>query len=303
MYSAGRAPSVIPALSFRDATGSWRRGWEFWTGVTMRLGACVSVHVAVTCPGLPLDFVEENVQRFLCPERSDAEFESNLARAQQLPIQVEAANAMFPSDLRLVAGPGLPIDGTRVQRYARTAIERAGRAGILVIVFGSGAARARPDGVSREEALAQLGEHLAAWSVWAEDAGIVLALEPLRCEETNIVNTIGEGGRLVQSVARPGVGLLVDLYHAACNGEAPESVLPFPSILSHVHVAEMRDRSAPGRYGEDFRPWLSVLHKMGYDGRISLECAWQDFATEAGPAIAALRAQWNEAALMTVSSR
>jgi sugar phosphate isomerase/epimerase len=67
-------------------------------------------------------------------------------------------------------------------------------------------------------------------------------------------------------------------------------------VLTHVHVAEKLERAAPGCNGDDFRPLFSVLHEIGYDQRISIECHWQNLVGEVGLAIATLRKQWEEAA-------
>ena len=74
--------------------------------------------------------------------------------------------------------------------------------------------------------------------------------------------------------------------------EPPEDILLWASLLSHVHVAEKQERAAPGRYGEDFRPCFCALHQAGYDHRISIECTWQNLATEVSPAIETIREQW-----------
>ena len=174
----------------------------------------------------------------------------------------------------------------------KTALQRAEQVGIRVIVFGSGSARACPPGYNRDEAVQQIGAHLSQWGEWAEKHNVQIVLEPLRYEETNTLNTVTEAGRLVASIDRPGVRLLADIYHMACNNESPEDILPWSSLLSHVHVAEKQERAAPGRHGEDFRPYFAALHQAGYDRRISIECNWQDLATEVSQGIETLREQW-----------
>ena len=47
----------------------------------------------------------------------------------------------------------------------------------------------------------------------AADQGVTLALEPLNRFETFMVNTVADGLRLVEQVARPAVGLLLDTFH------------------------------------------------------------------------------------------
>ncbi|GCE07594.1 sugar phosphate isomerase/epimerase family protein [Dictyobacter aurantiacus] len=266
----------------------------------MKFGICTSFRTISQLNEIALDYLEENVQRFLIPERPQVEFEELLHAVRQLPFPVEAANSLLPADLRLIESPSQHVDRPRLESYMRTALRRAEQAGIRIFVFGSGGARNYPADIEKEAAAQQLAEHMATWSGWAREHGVQIVLEPLRYEETNILNTVAEGGALVSTIAGSGARLLADVYHMACNGEDPESILPYRSLLAHVHVAEKQDRAAPGHHGEDFRPYFSALHRAGYDQRISIECNWSDFSSEAVPALAQLRTQWEESSRQTV---
>ena len=258
----------------------------------MRFGVCASYLEIAALQDIPCDYVEEGVQDFLLPERPREEFEANLRGVRALPVPIEAANGMLPGDLKLIAAPGYPVDMARIERYMKTALQRAELAGIRVIVFGSGRARACPPGCDTVDAAQQIGAHLARWGAWSQNHGVLIALEPLSYDETNMLNTVAEAGALVQRLNAPGCALLADTYHMANNGEQPESIVRWGAQLAHVHVAEHEDRAAPGRHGEDLRPYFAALRRANYDRRISIECDWLDFAAEIGPAIATLRAQW-----------
>jgi sugar phosphate isomerase/epimerase len=258
----------------------------------MRFGICAPYREVAALKSCPFDYLEESVQRFLLPERPQEEFEKCWQEARQLPVPIEAANSLLPADLTVVATPSRLVDTKRLERYMKTALQRAEQVGIRIIVFGSGSARACPPGYNRADAVQQIGAHLSQWSDWAQRRRVQIVLEPLRYEETNTLNTVAESGTLVASIGKPGARLLADVYHMACNNESPEDILLWASLLSHVHVAEKQDRAAPGRYGEDFRPYFSALHQADYDRRISIECNWQNFAAEVGPAIETLREQW-----------
>ena len=215
--------------------------------------------------------------------------------ARSLALPIEACNSMLPADLLLIATPQQSVDTVRLERYIKTMLQRAEQVGIRVIVFGSGQARACPPGYDHNDAVQQLGMYLATWSEWGREHGVSIALEPLRYEETNILNTVTEGGALVTKHILSGATLLIDTYHMACNGEKPTDILPWTALISHVHVAEKQDRAAPGHYGEDLQPYFSALHEGNYDSRISIECNWQDFANEVGPAIETVKKQWADA--------
>src|SRR2546421_5862537 len=222
----------------------------------MRFGICAPYREVAALKTYPFDYLEENVQRFLIPEPPQEEFEEFWQEARQLPVPIEAANSLLPADLTVVATPTRPVDTKRLERYMKTALHRAEQVGIRVIVFGSGGARACPPGYNRDEAVQQIGAHLSQWGEWAEKHNVQIVLEPLRYEETNTLNTVTEAGRLVASIDRPGVRLLADIYHMACNNESPEDILPWSSLFSHAPVAARQERAAPARPVEDSRPYL-----------------------------------------------
>jgi sugar phosphate isomerase/epimerase len=284
------APRHHPAREGEDA-----KHHTYSTGIerkNMRFGICAPFREVASLKSIPFDYLEENVQRFLVPEQPQETFAALLEEARRLPVPIEAANVLFPGDLTLVATTTQSVDRQRLERHIKTVLQRAAQVGIQVIVFGSGRARACPPGHDHDDAIRQIGEHLATWSVWARDYGVQIVLEPLRYEETNTLNTVAESGALVSQVADTGARLLADIYHMACNGEAPESILPYAGLLSHVHVAEREGRTAPGVHGEDFRPYFAALHQGGYDRRISIECNWRDLSAEVDRAIAVLKEQW-----------
>ena len=261
----------------------------------MKFGICTSFRNVQHLKERHFDYLEESVQRFLIPERPQEDFEANLQAARQLSFPIEAANSMLPADLVLVATPERKIDTVRVENYIKTMLQRADQADLRVIVFGSGNARACPPGYAKTNAAQQIQEHLATWSNWANNYGIQIVLEPLGYEETNLFNTVAESGEMISQIAGSGARLLADIYHMACNQEEPTSVVPYGSLLKHVHVAEKQHRAAPGHYGEDLRPYFSALKQASYNQRISIECNWTDLASEVNPAIETLRTQWSEA--------
>lgn len=258
----------------------------------MRFGICAPFQQIALLQHISFDYLEESVQRFLVPEQPAEDFAALLKAARALPVKIEAANSFIPPDLPLIATPGRPVETARLERYVRTALQRAEQAGIGLIVFGSGDARACPPGYDHHAALQQIGAHLVTWCEWAAQHGVEIVLEPLRYEETNTLNTVAESGAFVAQLGNTGLRLLADVYHMLCNGEDPSTISLHASLLSHVHVAEQESRSAPGRHGEDFRAFFSELRRNGYARRISLECQWDDLPEEVEMALMILRAQW-----------
>ncbi len=262
----------------------------------MKFGVCASYREVALLQEKAFDYLEENVQRFLVPEQSQEHFEQLWQEARAIGMPIEACNSMLPANLPIIATPRQQVDTVRLERYIKTMLQRAEQVGVRVIVFGSGDVRRCPPNYDYNSALQQIGEHLATWGEWAQQHGVQLALEPLRYKETNILNTITEGGTLVTKHIASCATLLIDTYHMACNGEAATDIVSWVPLISHVHVAEKQERAAPGRYGEDLRPYFRALHAGGYDQRISIECVWQDFAHEANTAIERIKQQWTDVA-------
>lgn len=260
----------------------------------MRFGICARFQHVATFKDLSfLDYLEEGVQRFLVPELPYAHFAALLQQARMsLPLPIEAANSLLPADLVLVDTRAQRVDTLRLERYIKTVLERAAEAGIRVLVFGSGNARACPPDFDRAQAMQQISMHLETWSNWARGYNVQFVLEPLRYDETNTFNTVAESGEAIAAIAPSGARLLADLYHMAANGEAAASLIPQGPYLTHVHVAELEGRTAPGYHGDDFCAYFAALHRIHYDQRISIECNWHDLSSEAALAIAYIKDQW-----------
>lgn len=258
----------------------------------MQLGICAdpATLAGLTVP-LTFDFIEGHVQNFLKPEASDAEFSFHAAALRNCARSMPAANCFLPPDLK-ITGP--VVDYPRLDRYAATAFRRAREIGMTVIVFGSAGARGVPDGFSHAYAFEQFVDVLRQFAPLAQAQGVTVVVEPLQRGECNFINTIIEGAEIVERVAHPNVKLLVDIFHMARNGEPPDSIVQVGRHVHHVHIAENKDRAAPGVHGEDFRPFFRALKKTGYNDRLTIEVIWNDLAKQVGPAIATLRQQLAE---------
>ncbi|PYR62523.1 MAG: hypothetical protein DMF91_06370 [Acidobacteria bacterium] len=120
--------------------------------------------------------------------------------------------------------------------------------------------------------------------------GITIAIEPLRREETNIINSAAEGLELVRAIDDPNFQLMVDFYHLASEKEDPEIVVRARAHIRHLHMANPQGRVFPLQWDEyDYAPFFANLRKIGYDKRISVEASAKDFPNEGPQAIALLR--------------
>ena len=175
---------------------------------------------------------------------SDAEFEQAAARIRQVGLPVPAMNLFLPATLK-VTGPDINRD--EQMAYVKKAFARLERIGTTIVVFGSGGARQVPAGFSKDEALRQLVEFGRRIAPEARARGITIAVEPLRTEETNIINSAAEGLALVEAIGDPNFQLMVDFYHLASVKEDPSIIVRARDHIRHLHMANPEGRVFPAR--------------------------------------------------------
>ena len=254
------------------------------------LGACRPFSDAGAAKQAGLDYIEDGVQRFLVPDRPEADFQKMLDEAGKAALPVRACNGFLPAQLRLT---GPDVRHAEALTFAETAIRRAGAAGVPILVLGSGAARKVPEGFDSGRGREQFVQFCRALGPVAARHRVTIVLEPLNRGETNLLNSVAEGVAVVDRVGHPHVRLLADFYHMLLENEGPESLVLAGPRLRHCHVAEKKGRTPPGVNGDDFRPYFRALQQTGYRGGLSLECRWTDWKVEASRAREVLRGQWN----------
>lgn len=259
----------------------------------MQIGFCTDPATLATLPVRPeCDFIEGHVVNFLVPEAPDADFAPHAAALKTCGYPMPAANVLLPAALKC-SGPD--IDYARLDRYAQTVFRRCKEIGMTLIVFGSAGARMVPPGFTLAKGFEQYVDILRQFGPLAEENGVTIVVEPLNRVECNLVNTVLEGAEAVRRANQPSVKLLVDIFHMLRNGESPDDILKVGPLIRHAHIAENKDRAAPGVNGEDFRPFLRALRRTGYNDRLALEPIWTDLPNQVGPALQELRKQLKDA--------
>ena len=215
--------------------------------------------------------------------------EDELSRAEGEGLRIEYFNSFIPGQYKIIESR----DGyDAALEYAKQAAERVARVGGRLIVFGSGAARKRPDGVGPDRAANIITRFCAEAASVLDGYGIVLALEPLNSGETNVINTLAEGAALVERVGAGNFRLLCDAFHMFRAGEGPDEIARYAEILCHVHVAEPPERLYPGKNGGLYlRRLAEALKAAGYTGGVTAECG---FGSDIGTEFASARAFMSE---------
>lgn len=249
------------------------------------VGYCTGLANLEAAKAAGFDYVEVSATEIA--NLSDADFEAAAARIKTIGIATPAANLFIPSTIK-VTGPD--TNPEQQMAHVKKALTRLARLGTQVIVFGSGGARRVPDGFSKDEAFKQLVDFGRRAATEAQAHGITITIEPLRRQETNIINTAAEGLSLVEAINHPNFQLMIDFYHLASEKEDPGIVLQAKDRLRHLHVANPQERVFPAKWEEfDYAPFFANLKKIGYDKRISVEGRTTDLAAQGPPAVALLR--------------
>ena len=251
----------------------------------VQIGVCVDADRFEAAQTAGFDYVEIPASKVA--GLTDEQFRQLTEQVARLRIPVAAANNFIPAAIKIV---GPDIDKDRQQSYVGKTLRRLKALGVSLVVLGSGGARRVPDGFPREDALGQLVDFCRRIAPLARDSGITIAIEPLRRQETNIINSAREGLALVSAVDRPEIQLLVDYYHLAEEGESADILLEAGRRLVHTHLANPQGRVYPSSPNEsNYAPFFRNLCAIGYTGRLSIEASTPDFAAQAPRSLAMLR--------------
>jgi sugar phosphate isomerase/epimerase len=210
----------------------------------------------------------ESVGRMLSPSLTEDQFLQNLERIKNAKCKVFLCNIFFPGSIK-IAGP--EVDENRVLSYADTVFSRAKKAGIRMIILGSGGARRIPEGYDTVRAYADFTRLCRKLAVLAGQYDITIALESLQAAETNFLVSLNSAADIVRTVDHTNFKLNADIFHMMRGNESPQSIVDAADILVYCEIAEKERRSLPGVKGDDFKPWLRALRKAGYKGYIFIE--------------------------------
>lgn|GEM_PF-16501 len=114
-------------------------------------------------------------------------------------------------------------------------------------------------------------ETIRAAADYAAQLGVDVLLEPINRYETNFVNTLAEGARLIEQIGLPSLKLLADTFHMNIEEVNIQHALQGAGQhLGYVHLAD-NNRLAPGQGHIDFSQVISTLSRIGYRGYLVAE--------------------------------
>lgn len=256
----------------------------------MRLGICAGVESMERAARMGFDYIECALNSIaLMPEQA---FAALAARVGDFPLPMAACNCFLPGDIRVTGDQA----SAELQRaYLDVALSRAAALNVKTVVFGSGGARNVPDGYPFDKAWRQIADFLRLAGDTGDTYGIDIAIEPLRRQESNILNLVSEATAIAALVAHKRVGVLGDTYHMACACEPLDSLTRAGALLRHVHVSRPLPDGSARVYpsvgdGEDYAALADTLKAMDYRGDISVEAATEDMEKDGVSAVRCLKA-------------
>lgn len=264
----------------------------------MLFGACRGPKDVQLLKKAGFDFWEWNAaSAYLPDEVDDAKWAKRRDEILAAPLPLRASNGFLPGRFRLT---GPKADFAPALDYAERVCRRADQVNVKAIVFGSGGARnvpgdftaaKREERPNTEEGTAQMTEFCRQLAKRIADCKVAVVIEPLRPNESNIVNYVWQGLQMVEDVGSPRIQQLADLFHMMMGRESAESIVLAGDRLKHCHIATKGARAYPGANDtEAFLPYFNALKRIGYTGGVSCECSWKgDLAKNLDIAIATLK--------------
>jgi len=160
----------------------------------------------------------------------------------------------------------------------RRAIEEAAELGTNVLVLVCGPAVDKDLPVAR----AYVEEAIAALLPFAADHGIRLAIEPLHpmfAGDRSVIVTLQQANLMVQRLAHPYVGVIVDVYHVWWDPDVEAQIANASGHILGFHVSDwlvptpdmLQGRGMMGDGVIDLRRLRSMVDAAGYAGPIEVE--------------------------------
>lgn len=254
----------------------------------MKFGVCVGTDIEKMkyIKSLGFDYAESHCQQIASKTKE------YLDEMKATGLPVVAANCFI--GMRVV---GEEKDEAKIREYLETLFANASYLGLEYLVFGSSGARRIPEGMSLEEGRAQIVDFLKNLVVpVAEKYNLPVAIEPLRPEECNAINTVADGVEIAKRVDSPYVRVLADVAHMFVQNESMESLLDFKGWVVHAHTSNPDPDPALDckriypKNGDEFSQasFVNALKAIGVE-HCSIEANVIDFESDAKNAYEVLK--------------
>ena len=105
----------------------------------------------------------------------------------------------------------------------------------------------------------------------AQTKNVLIALETVTIMQTNFINTIEEGVKMIEAVGHPSLKVMMDVFHLNIEEkDMYKTIRDYSDYNIHVHLAD-NNRRYPGHCGMDFERVIAAFHEVGYDNAFCTE--------------------------------
>jgi len=216
----------------------------------------------------PFTLVDESVEEISAPERR-----SMVRTMQDAGLDCVGLHWLLsppPEDLHFTT----PDDEVRARtiNYMHSLIDFCGDLGGPYMIFGSPSQRSTVEGQSVAEAKERFAEGLAEVGDHARDRDVMVLVEPLTSNQTDVVNTLSGAMDVVTMADHPAVSTMFDFHNTADETEPLDALIEkHIDDIHHVQIQEMDGTYLGQTAATDYVPAFEAFQRLGYDGWISLE--------------------------------
>ncbi|MCX7047517.1 MAG: sugar phosphate isomerase/epimerase [Candidatus Sumerlaeota bacterium] len=142
-----------------------------------------------------------------------------------------------------------------------------------VMVIGSPKQRSLADGQTYQGAWKRSVELFRGACDKAKAAGITLCIEPLAKIETDFINTVAEGVKMMREINHPAFKVHLDVKAMSCEGKPsiPEIIRSVKAEdIGHFHVNDP-NLYGPGMGDVDYGPIATAIKEVGWNKWLSVE--------------------------------
>jgi len=161
----------------------------------------------------------------------------------------------------------------RTKEYFNVLIELCHDLGGKVMVIGSPKQRSLVPGQTYEGAWKRAVELFSGACDKARAAGVTLCMEPLAKTETDFINTVAEGLKMMREINHPNFKVHLDVKAMAAEGKpsVPDIIRSVKAEeIGHFHVNDA-NLYGPGMGDVDYGPIAAAVREIGWKKWLSVE--------------------------------
>ena len=233
-------------------------------------------------------YIETGINGFA---QNKASLDTALSVLDKYKIRVEVGQHPFPGEYD-PSGKQSEEALAKIRDYMYHLISSTSDLNLSTLVMGAGGARTLPSPDKYENVMEQMAD-ICKYSISPalDDFGIILALEGLRKNETNMMNRTDESVQIAKLANVPNIKVMADLYHVAWEDTSLDDFVNYKGYIRHAHIGKPDPRVMPSNGdGYDYKPFFDALRSANFNGRMSVEAgsSCDDYRTSLERAFTAL---------------